>query len=257
MITVKKNAPSGTIILDRPKQCNALSREMLRQFSQALFDLHQEKSVKAIILTGAGSVFCAGVDLKEWNETALSSESDPQWHDDASEFQSLLDTMLRFPKPIIAAVDGAAIGAGFTLILACDLVVASQRATFSLPSPKLGLVSGMAAPLVSFRLGGSTAARMMLGLEELNVDQARNLGLVHHVVGPDQIWVRAHQWAQQIAECSPESMQLTKRMLNEMVGESMGMLLASGASTTATACTTENAKEGLQAFVQKRPPKWK
>ncbi|MFO0924537.1 MAG: enoyl-CoA hydratase/isomerase family protein [Pirellulales bacterium] len=257
MITVKKNAPSGTIILDRPRQCNAISLEMLRQLRDAFSDLHQEKTVRSVILSASGSVFCAGVDLKEWQETSTTPSAEEQWHEYVEELQALVDTMLRFPKPIIAAVDGAAIGAGFTLVLACDLVVASQRATFSLPSPKRGLVSGLAVPLLTFRLGGSMASRLLLGLETIDIDVAHRVGLVHHVVSPEQIWVRSHQWAQDLAESSHESMQLTKRLLNEMVGESVTMLLASGASATATACTTDNAKEGLQAFVEKRPPRWK
>ncbi len=257
MITVKKNPPSGTIILDRPKQCNALSRSMVTEIQQALSDLHQEKSVRSIILTATGSTFCAGADLKEWSETASSRDASSLWQECLDDFHALIDTMLRFPKPIIAAIDGAAIGAGFALVLASDLVVASHRSTFSLPSPKWGLVSGLAAPLLSFRLGGSTAARILLGLEELDVEDARNLGLVHHVVNSEQIWVRAHSWAQQIAECPNESIQLTKRILNEMIGETISTLLANGASATAAACTTENAKEGLSAFVQKRPPKFK
>ncbi len=101
------------------------------------------------------------------------------------------------------------------------------------------------------------ASRLLLGLETIDIDVAYRVGLVHHVVSPEQIWVRSHQWAQDLAESSHESMQLTKRLLNEMVGESVTMLLASGASATATACTTDNAKEGLQAFVEKRPPRWK
>lgn len=257
MINVKKNPPSGTIILDQPKTRNALSREMLEQFSQALSDLHQEKSVRAVIVTGSGPIFCSGVDLKQWQLTTGSEDADDRWQSDASQLQSVLEEMLRFPKPLIAAVDGAAIGAGLSLVLACDLVVASQRATFSVPSARLGLVSGFAAPLLHFRLGSSTAARLLLGLDELDVDQARNLGLVHRVVAPDQIWVRAHQWAEQVAACPTESLQLSKRILNEMVGEQVTMLLSTGAAAMAASCTTENAQEGLNAFHEKRPPQWK
>lgn len=257
MITIKKHGSAGTIILDRPKQCNALSREMITKLSEALSDLHQEKSVRAVIITGSGSSFCSGIDLKEWNDSAGSRDAEQRWQEDSSELHNLIDQWIRFPKPIIAAVDGAAIGFGFTLVLACDLVVASQRATFALPSPKLGLVSGLAAPLLTFRLGGSIASRMLLGLDEIDVQEARDLGLVHHVVLPEQTWARASQWAQQIATASPEAIQLSKRLLNEMIGENMSMLLATAAATTATACTTENASEGMKSFVEKREPRWK
>lgn len=256
MLTIKKTSASGTIIMDRPQNRNALSRPMIQALTQAFFDLHQEKSVKAVILTGAGPAFSSGVDLKEWSETAEAEESLELWKETLDEFHELLDTMLRFPKPIIAAVDGAAMGGGLALVLACDLVVASQRSTFSLPSPKIGLVSGIAAPLLHFRLGGSTAARIMLGVDELDIEQARDVGLVHHVVASEQIWVRAEQWAQELASCSAEALRLSKRVLNEMIGESMLIQLATGSAATAAGCTTDAAKEGLAAFRERRAPKW-
>lgn len=256
MITIKKTKASGTIIMDRADNRNALSRAMLRALSEAFFDLHQEKNIRAVILTGAGPAFSSGVDLREWAETSQAEDALEQWKENLDEFYELLETMLRFPKPIIAAVDGAAIGGGFALVLASDLVVASQRSTFSLPSAKIGLVAGIAAPLLHFRLGGATAARVLLGMEEIDIDQAKNLGLVHHVVGSDQIWVRAEQWAQELMQCAPEAIRLSKRVLNEMIGESMLVQLANGAAATATGCTTDAAKEGLAAFRERRPPQW-
>ena len=164
--------------------------------------------------------------------------------------------MLRLPKPIVAAVDGAAIASGFALVLACDLVVASHRATLSIPAPKLGLVSGLVAPLLHFRGGGATASRMLLGGDELSAAEAKALGLVHHVVSPEQIWVRASTWIDSMATGAAESLQLTKKVLNEMVGEQLPTLLSSGAAATATALTTEAAAEGLNAFADKRAPRF-
>lgn len=249
MITIKKHLPSATIIMDHAENRNALSRAMIRALTQAFFDLHQEKLVHSIILTGAGTAFSSGVDLKEWSEIATASDSLEQWQENLQEFHALLEAMLRFPKPIIAAVDGPAMGGGLALVLASDLVIASQRSTFSLPSPRIGLVSGIAAPLLAFRLGGSTAARILLGVDELDIEQALRLGLVHHVVPSDQTWVRAHQWSQELGKCSPEALGLSKRVLNEMIGESMLVALANGAAATASGCTTEAAKEIGRAHV--------
>ncbi|MFO1066801.1 MAG: enoyl-CoA hydratase/isomerase family protein [Pirellulales bacterium] len=256
MLTVKVHAPCGTIILDRAPKCNALSRQMIAELTQALDDLRQERKVRAIILTGAGAHFCSGVDLQEWKESTASGEALMQYHEDAQAMRELIEVMLQLPKPIIAAVDGAAVGLGFGLVLAADLVVASSRARFSLPAPKRGLVSGIVAPLLVFRHGASLAARMMLGGEELDIDSALRLGIVHHVVQPDQIWVRACSWGETIAEGSAESLQLSKRLLNEMIGEQLSTMLSSGAAATATALTTEAAGEGLNAFAEKRPPKF-
>lgn len=256
MISVKVNGPTGTIILDRPARCNALSRDMVAQLCEAFDDLRQQRSVRGIVLTGKGAHFCAGMDLKEWHDTSTDKESMQQWYDDARAIQGLIEQMLQLPKPIIAAVDGAAIATGFALVLACDLVVASRRATFSVPAPKLGLVSGLVAPLLCFRSGAAVASQFLLGGSELSASEAKNVGLVHHVVEPEQTWVRACTWVDAISEGAAESLQLTKKVLNEMVGESMQTMLSSGAAATATSLTTEAATEGLAAFQGKRTPKF-
>ncbi len=256
MLKINVHGSTGTVILDRPAQCNALSREMIEQLSQAFDDLRQEKKVRGVILTGAGAHFCAGLDLKELQETAVADEPLPRWHEDAQRLQGLIEQMLQFPKPIVGAVDGASIASGLALVLACDLVVASQRATFSIPAPKLGLVSGLVAPLLCFRCGGSVASRMLIGGDELSAAEAKELGLVHHVVGSDQIWVRASNWIDSISVGAAESLQLTKRLLNEMVGEQLSTFLSSGAAAMATSFTTEAATEGLTAFSEKRPAKF-
>jgi methylglutaconyl-CoA hydratase len=256
MITVKVNGSTGTIILDQAARCNALNRQMVEQLSQAFDDLRQEKKVRGVVLTGAGVHFCAGLDLKELHQTAGGEEPLPQWYQDAQGLQTLLEQMLQFPKPIVAAVDGAALACGLALVLASDLVVASQRATFSVPAPRLGLVSGLVAPLLVFRGGGALASRMLLGGDELSAAEAKELGLVHHVVGVDQVWVRASNWIDSLASGAAESLQLTKRVLNEMVGEQLSTLLASGAAAMATSLTTEAAIEGLKAFSEKRTPRF-
>lgn len=256
MITVKVNGSTGTIILEQAARCNAMNREMVEQLSEAFEDLRQEKKVRGVVLTGAGVHFCAGLDLKELHETNSGEDTLLQWHRDAEALRGVLEQMLQFPKPIIAAVDGPAMASGVALVLASDLVVASHRATFSVTSPRLGLVSGLVAPLLVFRGGGSLASRMLLGSDELTAAEAKQLGLVHRVVDTDQIWVRASNWIDAISSSAAESLQLTKRLLNEMVGEQLTTLLSSGAAAMATALTTEAAAEGLQAFTEKRPPKF-
>jgi len=256
VIRLQKAAPSGTLIIDAPATCNAISREMVGQLLDALSDFHQDKSVRALILTSTGSTFCSGVDLKVWQSQTQQRDAIAQWQEIASELQDLVEAMLRLPKPIIAAVDGPVLGFGLTLVLACDLVIASSKAFFEVPSSRLGLVSGLTVPLAAFRLGASTAARLALGGQRIDATQALQLGLAHQLVESDQVWVAANQWVSKIAESSAESIQLSKRLLNEMVGESMLMNLASGAAVLATACSTESAVEGLDAFVAKRPPKF-
>jgi methylglutaconyl-CoA hydratase len=254
MINVKVTDAVGTIVMDRPKQCNALNQQLIEDLTQAFSDLHLEKRVRGIILTGAGAHFCAGMDLKQWHSTLGSEGAMQQWFVDAQALQTLVEKMLQLPKPIIAAVDGSALGSGLALVLAADLVVASHRANFAVAGAKRGLVPGLVAPLATFRCGAALASQLLIGANELSASEAKSLGFVHMVVEPEAIWARSKTWIDSISAGAAESIQLSKRLINEMVGESMMSQLASGAAAMATALTTEAASEGLGSFVDKRDP---
>lgn len=255
-INVKKHVPSGTILLNRPGRRNALSRSMIAELLQAFQDFHLERKVRAIILTGAGDAFSSGVDLNEIELSRREEHAQTQWHVDAMRFRELLEYMLRFPKPIIAAINGPAVAAGAGLALAADLVIATEQATVGFPEPRRGLVAGLVTPLLNFRVGASAAARLLLTAETITAREAHRIGLVHEMVEHDLLWARAHEIATNIARSAPESIQLTKKLLNETVGEQLSVCLSAGAAATAAARTTEAATEGLDAFREKRDPNW-
>ncbi len=256
LIKIKKHAPSGTIMLNRPHKRNALSRELLADLQQAFEDLHMERSVRAVILTGAGSTFCAGMDLQQMLGTSKQPNALQMWHEDAVQYKELIETMLRFPKPIIAAVNGPAVAGGAGLVLASDIVIAAPEAKFGLPEPRRGLVAGLVSPLLVFRIGAGFAANLLLTGELISAEEAHRVHLYHELVSSDLIWARAHEIATICAKSAPESVLLTKRMINETIGEHLGVLLAAGAAASATARTTEAAAEGLAAFLDKREPHW-
>ena len=135
-------------------------------------------------------------------------------------------------------------------------MVASQAARFGLPEPRRGLVAGMVAPLLTFRIGAGAAANLLLTARLAEAEEAYRLGLYHELAPHEMLWARAQQLATECAKSAPESLQLTKRMLNETIGELLGTLLSAGAAASATARTTEAAGEGLAAFLEKRAPKW-
>jgi methylglutaconyl-CoA hydratase len=256
LIRIKKHVPSGTIILNRPEKRNALSRRLLSDLKQAFDDLHLERSVRAVILTGAGSAFCSGFDLQEIQDSSRQDDALTQWHSDVVQYKELLETMLLFPKPIIAAVNGPAVAGGAGLLLAADINVAAPEAKFGLPEPRRGLVAGIVAPLLAFRTSGGPAANLLLTGRMIEAADAYHWGIYHELAASEMIWVRAHQLAEECAKGAPESLQLTKRMLNETIGEHLSTLLAAGAAASATARTTEAAREGLAAFLEKREPRW-
>ncbi len=256
LVRVHVHQHAGTIILNRPDKRNALNRELLAEIEQALDDLHQERRVRAVILTGAGSAFCAGMDLQEMRETAQLERPHDVWHRDAEIYQELLEKMLRFPKPLIAAVNGPAVAGGAGLVLGCDIVIAAHEARFGLPEPLRGIVAGLVTPLLVFRIGAGQAARLLLTSQLIDSQEALRLGLFHEVNVADKLWPRAVEIAAQCAKGAPQALQLTKKMLNETVGEHLAVLLSAGAAVSATARTTEAAQEGLTAFLEKREPDW-
>ena len=176
---------AGTIILDRPAKRNALNRALMSELSQALDDLHQERRVRAVILTGAGSAFCAGLDLNEMLAASSSPTAYEQWERDAVVYRDLMEKMLQFPKPLIAAVNGPAVTGGAGLVLASDVVIASEEATFGFPEPRRGIVAGSVSPLLKFRIGGGHAARLLLTASLIDSQEAYRVGLFHELVSPD------------------------------------------------------------------------
>jgi len=258
-VDVKVNGAVGTIVLNRPERRNALSRAMLAQLQEALGDLHQEKRVRAVVLTGAGSAFCAGMDVLEMHAAATLPEDQKtqDWRDTAEAYLEVVTQMIELPKPIIASVNGPAVAGGAGLVLASDIVVASPAAQFGLPDARRGLVAGIVAPLLAFRVGGGPAARLLLTAALYPADEAHRLGIYHELIDESRLWARCVQLGEECAAAAPEAVQLSKRLLYETIGEQLATQLTVGAAMSATARTTEAAQEGLTAFVEKRRPEWK
>lgn len=255
-VQLKKHVPSGTIIINRPECRNALSRDTVAALQQAFDDFHGERSVRAIILTGSGNTFSSGTDLRELSEIAKQPNAMFEWQADVEHFQQLLETMWRFPKPIIAAASGWCTGTGLALLLACDHVIGSDKLQLWIPEALRGLSSGLTAPLLAFRIGAGRANRLLYDAQPIGSTPAHQLGIVHEIVADDFVWARAHQVANDIARGAAHSNLMAKQLMNETIGETLLTQLAIGAAQTATARTTDAAIEGITAFLEKRPPKF-
>lgn len=261
LVDVKVTGNVGTVILNRPDHGNTLVRVMVHQLIEAFDDLYRERMVRSIILTGAGDAFCEGVDLEEINDASERqgewSESNDRWGEDAADYRDLILRMLQITKPIISAVNGPAISSGAGLVLASDIVIASDQAAFGMPDPRRGLVAGVVAPLLCHRLGVGQAARLLMTSSIVDAVAALGLGIFHELVPTSKVWARAVEVAAECAEGAPEALQLTKRLLNETIGEQLETQLTAGAVMQATAFTTEAAQEGIAAFLARRKPEWK
>ncbi|MEM9368679.1 MAG: enoyl-CoA hydratase/isomerase family protein [Planctomycetota bacterium] len=258
-VDVRVHDGVATVLMERESKHAALDPSLLQDLRQAISDVHQEKRVRAMVLASRGETFCSGVDLgvlHRINELP-EAERPGQWFEYWRQVAETCEDLLRLPKPAVAAVDGACLGAGLSLILACDLVIASNRSRFSANASRWGLVGGTTAALLAFRFGGAVASRLALTGASIDAEQARELGwLGSSPVPPDQVWVQACECANRAASGSPEAVAATKRLVNETVGEQLMSHLAGAAAASATLCSTESAQEGVRAFVEKRDPKW-
>ncbi len=253
-LELKTDGSVAWLIMGRAEKHAALNPRLLLDIRDGLDEVHQATSIRAVVLSSAGSSFCSGVDLSVLQEIRELPDHEQlqQWFEYWRQLAEVCETLLRFPKPIIAAVDGPAIGAGFALTLACDLIVASEAATFSAGAVQRGLVGGITAALLSFRIGTSLAARLSLTGHSLSAAEADRAGLLcQPPVSSNRIDEIAPYWANQTARGFPQAIQATKRLINESIGETMLTQLAAAAADSATACTTKSAGDGIEEFMNK------
>ena len=257
-VTIKIHDSIATILLEHPESRNAIGPRMIEDLKTAFSDVHQESRVRSVIVSSSGEHFSSGLDLVTLDE--ISKLPIAQSHEECfnlwRQYAELLEQLLRFPKPVIAAVDGAAIGAGLGIALACDIMLVTTRASLVADAVRRGLVGGTTAALLSFRVGSAVASKMLLSGEPLDSDEAYRRGLCERPVAPEMIWVAGAELAGKCGLAPREAIQATKRILNESVGEALLEQLAACSALSATACTTESAKEGITAFNENRPPSW-
>jgi enoyl-CoA hydratase len=229
------------LTLNRPASANAMDPELLGALSDAFDDVDRDDRVHAVVLTGAGDRhFCAGMDL-----TSVTS------HD-----RSGRDVFQRpCAKPLVAAVNGAAVGGGFELVLACDLAVAAEGARFGMPEVRRGLVAGGGGTLLGTRIPLALALEIGLTGELVDARRVAEWGLVNRVVPAGRLMETAMQLAAAVAANGPLAVRTTKRLMRRAVTEGPEGGWGS-AEELAVVFRSEDAREGATAFVEKRKPVW-
>jgi enoyl-CoA hydratase/carnithine racemase len=257
-VDVKIHQNIATILMDCPKSCNSLSPAHVEDLMTAFSDVHQEKGVTAVVLSGSGSDFCAGMDLGVMDQIASMppNEAAAEWFNVWNQLIRLIEQILRFPKPVVAAVDGSALGAGLSLALAADIIVASNTASFGSVAVRRGLAGTTSTALLAFRFGSALAARLSLTGQTVDASEAYRLGICDKPVESSMVWVTAVDWAKRCSQAPREAIQATKKVLNEEIGETLLTQLNAGAALGASICTTDPAMEGIKAFCEKRQPDW-
>ncbi|MEW5764745.1 MAG: enoyl-CoA hydratase/isomerase family protein [Acidobacteriota bacterium] len=242
------------LTLNRPERRNALGPDLVAALTEALRSLSSEDSVRAVVLTGAGTAFCAGADLEYLEQ--LRSASVAENADDSRRLKTLYRALSTFPKPIVGAVDGPALAGGCGLASACDVLLASPRASFGYPEVRIGFVAAMVLVFLARQLGDRLARELLLTGRTLTAEEAREAGLVHRVLPSDRLTEEALAVAENLASGAPSSLALTKELLWHTSGLPTGSALSLAETVNVFARTTPDMQEGLSAFFAKRRPSW-
>lgn len=249
LVLVDHPTPGVSVLtLNRPGKLNALSKPVLAELDQRLTDAGQDPAVGCVILTGAGRAFSAGADISEMLARGVDAYADPErvqhWHN-----------IERFPKPLLAAVNGFALGGGLELALLCDIIIASEAARFGSPEINIGGFPGDGGTQRLPRaVGKSFAMQMVLTGALVDASVAERKGLVSEVVAPESLMARATEIATLIAAKSTAITPFAKRAVQAAFEQPLQAGLETEHRLTVTAFATADRVEGLQAFMEKRPP---
>ena len=243
--------------LNRPEAANSLNPELLRELGRAFHESATDDATQVLVLTGAGDrIFCAGMDLRAFSQNEGGPDGDAGSSTPDPDAPRGFDFRTLPAKPVIAAVNGAAVGGGFELALSCDLVVAAENARFGLPEVKRGLLAGGGGTLLGTRLPLSLALEVALTGELIDAPRAATWGLVNRIVPPADLLESAIGLAQTIAANGPLAIRMTKELVRRAVLDDPKRGWATPEELTSV-FASEDAREGAMAFLEKRPANWK
>ncbi|MCX5908801.1 MAG: enoyl-CoA hydratase-related protein [Deltaproteobacteria bacterium] len=252
-ILLERRNGIGYLTLNRPKVFNAISEQMIREMKEAVQELHPDQSVGVVIITGAGKAFQSGADIQELSR--MTPLQILRWNQGVVENMEALEKMR---QPVIAAINGYALGGGLELALACTIRVAAASAKMGLPEVKIGILPGAGGTQRLPRLiGKGLAAEIILTGDMIDAEEAYRIGLVNRVVPDEQVMAAAEGIARKILENAPVAIELAKDAME--VGEDLplGGAIQYAQKNCVTCFATEDMKEGTAAFIAKRRPQFK
>jgi len=251
-IVVEKRDMVGIIKMNRPDSLNALNIATLGEIRDAVISLNTEDDVKVLIFTGEGKAFIAGADIKQMKDMN---------EDEAREFcnlgQKIFDIIENLDKPVIAAVNGFALGGGCELAMACDIRIASEHAKFGQPELNLGIIPGFGGTQRLSRLVGKGIAKeLIFTADMIDAQTALRIGLANKVVAPENLLDEALAMAQKIASKGPAAIMIAKSVINRGMEVDLPKGLSIERDGFVQCIASGEAKEGMEAFVEKRKPNW-
>jgi methylglutaconyl-CoA hydratase len=247
------DAPIATITLSRPEKRNAISYELIDDLIRALEEV-KNSDARVLILTGAGKAFSSGLDLD--NLKALIGRTPEQNLEDSRTMVSLFRSLYEFPKPTIAAVNGAAIAGGTGLALLCDFTLAVPETKFGYTEVRIGFVPAIVSTFLLRQVGEKIARDLLLTGRLFDTAEALRIGLINEIVPPEKLLDRARELAAQLAENSPLSLFYTKRLLTDHARAELDSQLEAAIRENASIRESADFREGITSFLEKRKPKW-
>ncbi len=245
----------ATVWLDRPDLRNAFNEISIAEITHSFRALDKDRAVRVVVLAARGPAFCAGADLNWMKKMAGYSEQENLA--DAAALADMLHAIHECSKPTIARVQGDCYAGGMGLVAACDIAVAVERVEFCLSEVKLGLIPATISPYVIRAIGERASRRYFLTAERFNAARALQIGLVHEVVGEDQLDATVGRIAHAIVSCSPHAVGEAKRLVRDVSGEPIEPhLVADTVRRIAEVRVSPEGREGVAAFLEKRKPSW-
>ncbi len=252
-VLLEKDGPVAVLTLNRPEKRNALSLEVMDRMIRRLDDIAADPAVRTVVLKGNGPAFCAGHDLGEMGGEAQDIQ---HYRRIFSVCTVMMDRLHRLPQPVIAQVHGIATAAGCQLVAACDLAVAETGARFATPGVKIGLFcTTPMVPLVRV-VGRRRAMEMLITGRFVSAEEAERFGLVNRVVAPEKLAETTRQWAHDIASFSRFTLAFGKEAFYRQVDLDEASAYGYAKEAIALNCLARDAREGINAFLEKRKPTW-
>ncbi|MCA9801076.1 MAG: enoyl-CoA hydratase/isomerase family protein [Cyanobacteria bacterium HKST-UBA02] len=255
ILLTEKKGKVGIITLNRPDKLNAFNDELTFRLQDALKEMEKDSGVRCLVLTGSGRGFCSGQDLQSRSVSQEMGERPSLGDSIRRRYNPIIIRLRRMEKPVVAAVNGVAAGAGASLAFACDFRIVSQKASFIQSFTRVGLVPDSGSTFLLPRLIGATRAfELMLTANKLSADDALALNLVNEVVPEDSVMERAMTLAEKLASGPTKAFGLTKRAFNKALFDDLEELLEYEACLQEIAGRSDDFQEGVKAFVEKREP---
>jgi methylglutaconyl-CoA hydratase len=255
-LTTRREGGVEYLTLNRPDVRNAFNEQMIAELAAwaARTALHPAERPRVVVLSGAGKVFCAGADVAWMSKTIHYTEEENLR--DATAMSRMFAAIDQLPVPLVGRIHGAALGGGAGLASVCDIVVADEQAVFGFTEVKLGILPAVISPFALAKIGRSAARELFLTGARFSAGRAKEIGLVHAVVPPQELDARVDEYVREILTAGPEGIAAAKALIREVWGRSAEDAALLTTAAIAARRVSAEGQEGLNAFLQKRKPSW-